>query len=68
VNNLSFLKLSKTINILVGTIMKTYTNLYKNIFTLENLKLAFEKAKKGKAKKYYVIKFEENLDEELKQL
>jgi len=48
--------------------MKTYTNLYKNIFTLENLKLAFEKAKKGKAKKYYVIKFEENLDEELKQL
>lgn len=48
--------------------MKTCTNLYKNICTLENFKLAFEKAKKGKANKDYVIKFEENLDQELKQL
>ena len=48
--------------------MKTYANLYKNIYTLENLQSAFEKAKKGKTNKDYVIKFEENLDEELKQL
>ncbi|MBI2148154.1 hypothetical protein HYU23_00590 [Candidatus Woesearchaeota archaeon] len=48
--------------------MKTYNNLYKFICSYENLKLAFEKAKKNKTNKDYVIKFKENLEEELRNL
>ncbi len=48
--------------------MKTYDNLYNRLCTLTNLKLAFRKAKKGKSKKWYVQKFEENLDDNLLQL
>ena len=42
-------------------IMKTYNNLYAKIISLENLILAWKKARKGKTKKDYVIKFEEEL-------
>jgi len=48
--------------------MKTYKKLYQKVCSIENLHLAFEKAKKGKTSKPYVIKFEENLDEELQTL
>ena len=48
--------------------MKTYKNLYSKIHSIENLYLAFEKASKRKSNKNYVIKFEENLNEELKNL
>lgn len=48
--------------------MKTYKNLYKKIYSIDNLLLAFKKAKKGKSKKDYVISFEYNLVEELNSL
>ncbi len=48
--------------------MKTYNNLYDSICTLENLEEAYEKAKKGKSGKLYVIQFKINLEEELKKL
>jgi len=48
--------------------MKTHNNLYKNLCSIENLKLAFRKAKKRKSLKYYVIEFEKNLDQELLKL
>ena len=45
----------------LGLIMKTYNNLYAKIISLENLILAWKKARKGKTKKDYVINFEEEL-------
>jgi len=48
--------------------MKTFNNLYEKICSLENLRLAFKKARKGKSKKHYVIKFEANLENELLKL
>ena len=41
--------------------MKTCNNLYEKIISFENLILAWKKARKGKTKKVYVIKFEEEL-------
>lgn len=48
--------------------MKTYNNLYKKLCSFENLFLAFRKARKGKSKKDYVIKFESDLKNNLKHL
>ncbi len=48
--------------------MKTYNNLYKHLYSYWNLKWAYQKARKGKTKKDYVIKFEENLKQNLFQL
>ena len=48
--------------------METYNNLFKKLCSLENLKLAYKKAKKGKTNKLYVRKFETNLDSELTKL
>lgn len=48
--------------------MKTYKKIYERICSKENLLLAFQKARKGKGKKDYVIKFESNLKEELERL
>ena len=48
--------------------MKTYKCLYRKICSLENLKLAFYKARMRKSKKNYVREFEENLEKELIQL
>ncbi len=48
--------------------MKTYKNLYRNIYSYDNLFLAYKKARKGKTKKDYVIEFEKNLKNNLLQL
>jgi len=48
--------------------MKSYKNIYPNIISLENLTLAWRKARKGKTKKNYVLEFEQNLMENLFQL
>jgi RNA-directed DNA polymerase len=53
---------SKTLN------MKTYKNLYEKIYSLDNLFLAYKKARKGKTKKQYVIEFKKNLVNNLLQL
>ena len=41
--------------------MKTHKNLYQEIYSLENLILAYKKARKGKTKRDYIQKFEEHL-------
>jgi len=48
--------------------MKTYRNLYAELHSIENLYLAFRKAKKGKSKKAYVKKFESDLKNNLLKL
>jgi len=48
--------------------MKTYKNIYGRICSIDNLVIAFKKAKRGKSKKFYVPAFEKNLDENLKNL
>ncbi|MBI4158979.1 hypothetical protein HY500_01840, partial [Candidatus Woesearchaeota archaeon] len=48
--------------------MKTYRKLYSKLCSLENLMLAFKKAKEDKTLLPYVVKFEENLNEELNKL
>ena len=48
--------------------MKTYKNLYPKIYNLSNLILAWRKARKGKTKKNYVIKFEKDLIKNLLNL
>ena len=41
--------------------MKTYKNLYKEIISINNLYLAYKKARKGKTKKNYVKEFSQDL-------
>jgi RNA-directed DNA polymerase len=48
--------------------MKTYNRLYEKICSLENLALAFKKARKGKSKKFYVLEFENSLEDNLLSL
>ncbi len=48
--------------------MKTYKNLYDELCSLKNLKLAYKKARKCKTKKDYVIRFEGKLYENIKYL
>jgi len=48
--------------------MKTYKKLYEKICSIDNLYLAFKKAMEDKTCLPYVVKFEENLDEELSKL
>src|SRR3989338_3802313 len=48
--------------------MKTYNNLYAELCSFKNLELAYRKARKKKSKKPYVIEFEKNLQQELKDL
>ncbi len=48
--------------------MKTYKNLYEKIYSLDNLILAWRKARKGKTKKDYIIEFESNLIKNLLKL
>ncbi len=50
------------------TIMKSYNNLYNDIISEENLFLAYNKARKNKTTKSYVLEFEKNLQENLNQL
>lgn len=42
--------------------MKRFGNLYHRIYDIDNLYLAYSKAKKGKGKTYGVIQFEKDLD------
>jgi len=49
-------------------IMKTYSNLYPEIYSMKNFILAWKEARKGKTKKGYVIEFEKNLRDNLKLL
>ncbi|MFA5174461.1 MAG: reverse transcriptase domain-containing protein [Candidatus Pacearchaeota archaeon] len=48
--------------------MKTYKNLYSEIYNKKDLILAWRKARKGKTKKDYVIKFEKNFRENILKL
>jgi len=48
--------------------MKTYKNLYPKVCSAENIELAFKKARKNKTNLSCVIKFEENIEEELNKL
>ena len=48
--------------------METYTNLYTALCSHENLELAFIRARKRKTLKNYVMEFESNLENNLKQL
>ncbi|MBI5804388.1 hypothetical protein HY450_04030, partial [Candidatus Pacearchaeota archaeon] len=48
--------------------MKTYKKLYEKISSVDNLMLAYKKARRGKSKKTSVVEFEKNLDAELKKL
>ncbi|MBU0530716.1 MAG: reverse transcriptase/maturase family protein [Nanoarchaeota archaeon] len=48
--------------------MKTYNNLYEKICSLENLRKAYKKARKGKSKRHYVIFFESDLQNNLLNL
>ncbi len=48
--------------------MKTYKHLYEKIISLNNLTIAWKKARKGKTAKEYVIEFEKNLNENLRSL
>ncbi len=48
--------------------MKSYGDLYEKIYSYNNLILALKKARKGKAKKPYVIEFEKNLIKNLLKL
>ena len=48
--------------------MQTYGNLYGKVCSYENLFLAFRKARKGKSDKWYVKRFEVDLDNELLRL
>ena len=48
--------------------MKSHKNIYYKVYKWENIFLAFKKARKGKTKKDYVKKFEEDLANNLQQL
>lgn len=48
--------------------MEHYPNLYSELYSYENLELAFKKARKRKTLKPYVVEFEKNLEENLLQL
>jgi len=48
--------------------MQTYNDLYSKLYSFKNLFLAYRKARKGKSKKYYVIEFEKDLENNLLKL
>ena len=45
--------------------MRTYKKLFKRLYSLRNLYFAYKKARRDKAKMFYVIKFEKNLEKNL---
>lgn len=45
--------------------MKTYKNIYQQIYNLSNLVIAWRKARERKTKKYYVLEFEKDLEKNL---
>lgn len=48
--------------------MKRYSNLYEKIISIENLKIADKKARRGKSKQYGIIKHIENEEENILKL
>ena len=48
--------------------MKTYNNLYEEICSINNLANAWRKARKGKTKRYYVMEFEKDIQQNLLKL
>src|SRR3989344_247289 len=48
--------------------MKTHKSLYQKLCSMENIKLAYEKAKKGKSKKKSIVEFDKNVEKNLKEL
>lgn len=48
--------------------MKTYNNLYPRVYSLDNLLLAWRRARKRKTKRRDIIEFEENLEKNLLDL
>jgi len=48
--------------------MKTHNQIYKKMYSLENINFSYKKARKGKSKEDYVKNFEQNLEENLKNL
>ena len=48
--------------------MKTHKNLYAKLCSTDNIVLAYEKARKGKAKKQAIIEFDKNTKENLERL
>ena len=48
--------------------MKSYKNLYRKVYALDNLYLAFKKAREDKTLLPYVVEFEGNLDKNLMKL
>ena len=48
--------------------MKRVGNIFDSVCTLDNLYIAHTKARKGKAKRYGVVLFEQKLDENIRQL
>ncbi len=48
--------------------MKSHGNLYNQLCSTENLRLAYQKARKGKSAKWYVKEFESDLDNNLLKL
>jgi len=48
--------------------MRTYKKIYKQVYDINNLFLAYQKARKGKSKKHYVLNFELNLEKNLNRL
>lgn len=52
----------------IGDVVDTYRNLYATLCSYDNLRMAFINARKRKTLKEYVIEFEGDLDNNLKQL
>jgi retron-type reverse transcriptase len=48
--------------------MKRFGNLYEKVYDLDNLYLAYSKARQGKGKSYGVIQFEKELDNNIRSL
>jgi len=48
--------------------MKRHRNLYEKVYDIENLRQAYRKARRHKGKRFYVIEFEQHLEENLVQL
>ena len=48
--------------------MRSHDNIYPKIYSIENLVYAWQRARKGKTQKDYVIEFEEKLEFNLKTL
>src|SRR3989344_8237550 len=58
----------KVVDSVILTFEEREQSMYEKLCSLENLQLAFKKARKRKTLKWYVMEFEKNLNDNLKQL